>query len=284
MSAAGPLQGGAAADGCRYTGAMRHAATALLLALALLLDQAGALAAPAPNTPPPPAADAPPPDWFEVELIVFRHTGPDQSVTESWPDAPGRPAVDTALDMEPTGVEPIPFMALPTDKSRLAKEWDALRRSARFKPLAYYAWVQPPFDRTSAPALRIASPAPPPPAPGTANAEPPAPPFGATLNVPLPTVPTLPPLRTPLDGTATLGLQRYLYLTLDLVLLPEPLPPDLAARPEGTTFGGFRLTETRRMRSKELHYFDHPVFGVVALVTPRPAPGAAAAKPPARAP
>jgi hypothetical protein len=36
------------------------------------------------------------------------------------------------------------------------------------------------------------------------------------------------------------------------------------------------LREQRRMKSGEKHYFDHPYFGVVALVTPRgPAPSSA---------
>jgi hypothetical protein len=30
----------------------------------------------------------------------------------------------------------------------------------------------------------------------------------------------------------------------------------------------YRLDETRRMRSGELHYFDNPRFGVIARVTP----------------
>jgi len=261
---------------------MQHpSAHAALRALAF----AAGLACAAPT--PVPAPDAPPPDWFEVELLVFRHTGPDQSTTETWPDAPGRPAVDAALELEPTALDPIPFMALPPDRSRLSKEWDALRRSARFEPLAYFAWVQPPFERGSAPALRIGSPAPPPAPVPPAGAEPPAPPFGAPAagSAPLAVaLPTLPPLHTPLDGTATLGLQRYLYLTIDLVLRPTVLPPEFALRPEGTAFGGFRLTETRRMRSKELHYFDHPVFGVIALITPRPAPGGQPAASGARAP
>jgi hypothetical protein len=236
-----------------------------------------ALAAAAPAMVPAP--DAPPPDWFEVELIVFRQTGPDQSLTETWPDAPGRPAVDEALEPEPDAVDTIPFMALPQERSRLVKEWEALKKSPRFEPIAYFAWVQPPFERGAAPAVRIASPLPPEPDPALvavpADAEPPPPPFGGGTDASAaePAIPALPPLRTPLDGTATLGLQRYLYLTLDLVLLPADMPADWTPRPEGTTFGGFRLTETRRMRSKELHYFDHPLFGVVALVTPRPAPG-----------
>lgn len=249
----------------------------LLLCLATLAAAVAAAPAAAP------APDAPPPDWFEVELIVFRHTGPDQSPTESWPDAPGRPMVDTALEPTPTTSEPIPFMALPPEKSRLVKEWEALRKSSRFEPIAYFAWVQPPFERAAAPAVRVASPAPSPldPAllPPSAGAEPPPPPFGGGSALAFePAVPTLPPLRTPLDGTATLGLQRYLYLTLDLVLLPTDMPTEFAPLPEGTSFGGFRLTETRRMRSKELHYFDHPLFGVVALVTPRAAPGGDASR------
>jgi hypothetical protein len=249
----------------------------------------------------PPSTDAPPPppDWFEVELIVFRQTGPDQSATESWPNAPGRPEVELALELEPFADEVVPFMALPVERSRLAAQWKSLVRSSRFEPFAYFAWVQPPFDRGATPAVRIASPAATTVTATEASVEP-APPFahaGTVAAVP----PPPPPLRTPLDGTATLGLQRYLYLTLDLVLLPPDLPPDLAASASlrgdaaqlapppvdpsdpaalaaaPQPFGGFRLTETRRMRSKELHYFDHPMFGVVALVTPRPAPALDAA-------
>jgi hypothetical protein len=30
----------------------------------------------------------------------------------------------------------------------------------------------------------------------------------------------------------------------------------------------FRLQQSRRMRSSEIHYLDHPLFGVIAQVTP----------------
>ena len=30
----------------------------------------------------------------------------------------------------------------------------------------------------------------------------------------------------------------------------------------------FRLTQTRRMRSGELHYLDHPLFGLLVQVRP----------------
>jgi hypothetical protein len=41
-------------------------------------------------------------------------------------------------------------------------------------------------------------------------------------------------------------------------------PAGLSAAP-GTTFV---LSESRRVKSFERNYFDHPAFGVIALVTP----------------
>ena len=35
-----------------------------------------------------------------------------------------------------------------------------------------------------------------------------------------------------------------------------------------TQVRNIRLKESRRMRSSELHYFDNPLFGVLALITP----------------
>ena len=105
------------------------------------------------------------------------------------------------------------------------------------------------------------------------------------------------PVPEPLLGTVTLLLQRFLHVGVDLVLTTdEPLPyeegerdwarereniladltyevigPDeararleaLDARPR---YVSFRLQEQRRVRTTELHYFDHPRFGVIVTV------------------
>ena len=60
-----------------------------------------------------------------------------------------------------------------------------------------------------------------------------------------------------LSGSTALALGRYLHLTLDL-----------SFQPEGST-QAYVLRQTRRMRSRERHYIDHPTFGVIALVTPQ---------------
>ena len=66
----------------------------------------------------------------------------------------------------------------------------------------------------------------------------------------------LPP-STGLTGQISLSRGRYLHLTLELAY---DSPED----------GGSRmvLRQTRRMRSNERHYIDHPKFGVIAIITP----------------
>jgi hypothetical protein len=60
---------------------------------------------------------------------------------------------------------------------------------------------------------------------------------------------------TGLTGRVALSRGRYLHLTLDLVLQP------MGANEQ------YVLRQTRRMRSNERHYIDHPKFGVIALIT-----------------
>ena len=59
---------------------------------------------------------------------------------------------------------------------------------------------------------------------------------------------------TGLTGRIALARGRYLHLTLDLALSGE----------DGQRYV---LQQTRRMRSNERHYIDHPKFGVIALIT-----------------
>lgn len=65
------------------------------------------------------------------------------------------------------------------------------------------------------------------------------------------------PASTGISGQIALARGRYLHLTLELTYdSPEE--------------GGQRmvLRQTRRMRSNERHYIDHPKFGVIAVITP----------------
>ncbi|MDZ7748612.1 MAG: CsiV family protein [Halofilum sp. (in: g-proteobacteria)] len=98
----------------------------------------------------------------------------------------------------------------------------------------------------------------------------------------------------PLDGTIRLVVSRYLHVHTDLYYTTAvdwseaaasrtpadaggdgtprdaSVPPALLARgPEGRDILSYPFVQQRRMRSGVLHYLDHPVVGMLVLVTPR---------------
>ena len=74
-----------------------------------------------------------------------------------------------------------------------------------------------------------------------------------------------------LEGTATLSLSRFLHLLLEIDWLPRaknegfPLYRGLAGLVAKPT--PYTISESRLMQRGDIHYFDHPLFGVVALIT-----------------
>jgi len=67
-----------------------------------------------------------------------------------------------------------------------------------------------------------------------------------------------------LSGIFYLESGTYLHLGMSLNYQTSNPPESLAAAP-GTVF---MLNESRRIRFDKLSYYDHPAFGVIALVTP----------------
>jgi hypothetical protein len=71
-----------------------------------------------------------------------------------------------------------------------------------------------------------------------------------------------------------------MYVDVDLAYQPENLPGLLASRAGSQAPSGdplvnpetefVRLTETRQIKLEELHYFDHPLFGVLVQVSRLP--------------
>jgi len=74
------------------------------------------------------------------------------------------------------------------------------------------------------------------------------------------------------DGAISLVRGRYLHLDVDLLLMHAAggAPGQYSDGPGSTP--AYRLHEKRRIKSSELQYFDHPRFGLVAMVTPVSAP------------
>jgi hypothetical protein len=76
-----------------------------------------------------------------------------------------------------------------------------------------------------------------------------------------------------LSGNVFLERGQFLHLGLSLTYAIAQPATRLGAGPDTA----FTLNESRRVRFYERNYFDHPAFGVIALVTP-----AQGARPPGR--
>lgn len=233
--------------------------------------------------------------WYAVELIVFAQTHPDAG-NETWPATPGLPNLTGAQDIPTVAVAGSPLQPLPADQFKLQAEADKLANDSDYEVLLHTGWVQlgvpggkgiPVRIHTALPAAADDA------APATPAAVVPATPAGSVTPAPAAATPvaSAPDAQPRLDGVVTLTLSRYLHLDVDLVLRGEPAAP----ADSGGFFGTptqqpqvqlYRLQESRRMRSKEIHYFDHPMFGVLAQVTPydpSAIPGASPAATPAPA-
>lgn len=188
---------------------------------------------------------------FDIELIVFAHVNAYDG-GEAWPwqaapDFPpanrGSQAQDEARESLPDPSEvqaPLPeenvtWQSLPASERRLTAVAEALRRSSQYRPLAHLNWRQALVEPSAARAVDIAALA------------------GASDDRAVPRV----------EGSLRLSVARYLHLETDLRLIED----DSYATLEDRT-AIYRLQQSRRMRSGELHYLDHPRLGILALITP----------------
>ncbi len=231
-----------------------------LAALLLAILPPVALAVPPPTTPATSASPTPAPNWYDVELIVFRNTDPNAGALETWPPHPGTPDWYSAVPPNPVD-SGLPYMLLPSSSFRLSSDWQKLAHSSEYQPLLQVAWTQPAIDRASAPFVRIGVPPPAAPAAGTSLA-----PAAATSAAP----------GTPVYGTARLSTTGpYLHFDLDLVCRGTPAKASIPDASQPPASGNvtpllqwYRLTQDRRIDAGKLNYFDQPLFGVLLLVTP----------------
>jgi hypothetical protein len=196
-------------------------------------------------TPPPMRAqDAPAPaaagTVYNIEMIIFRATGAP-GPAENWA-VQGGSARTIAGDESASGNSQVGhFVAvLPSSDWQLTDLEGKLRASGAYVPVAHVAWSQTASSwgtRAGFPLARLG-----------ANVE-------------------------GLTGTVFLEHGQFLHLGMTLTYAEAAPLPSLGAAP-GTPF---MINETRRVRFYERNYFDHPAFGVIALVTP-----AQGARPPGR--
>lgn len=165
---------------------------------------------------------------YDVEIIIFTHnTRTDQGEAWQQPDAA---TARTAGEFRQNR-----FTELSSSSYRLKPVRYSLQQGGEYTVLYHRAWRQLAYSPSRAVDYRV-------------NAL-------ADDN------------RNSVEGSIRLVRGRYLHLDMDLLL------KEVATQPPGhytdgpVTMPAYRLTEKRRIKRSDLHYFDHPRFGVLALVT-----------------
>lgn len=172
---------------------------------------------------------------YDIEIVVFR-TKVALGQPENW-------ATETTVSATVAGGEASTgsgpagrlLTVLPPSDYRLTAIESRLRSSGTYLPVAHAAWVQ------------------------TASA------WGTHAGFPLDSL----GIDVPgLTGVIFLERGEFLHLGMTLNYTIADPPPGLNA-PPGTTFV---MNETRRVRFFQRNYYDHPAFGVIALITPARGP------------
>jgi Peptidoglycan-binding protein, CsiV len=206
---------------------------ALTLALTASLLTAATLPVPAQESAaagPPPAASASAGPVYNVEIIVFRAAGA-LGGAENWGAEAGARYI--AGDESASGSMQVGrfVAALAPAVWQLNELENRLRTSSTYVPVAHAAWSQ------------------------TASS------WGTRAGFSMQRLGISEP---GLTGTVFLERGQFLHVGMSLTYaMPNP-PAGLGAAP-GTPF---TINESRRVKFYERNYFDHPAFGVIALVTP----------------
>jgi len=252
---------------------------------------------------------APTPDWYSVQVLVFRYTGPDAAQGETWPASVPRPSLKGAV--YPAAAGTAPYARLAAAAAPIAQAQAKLSSAGGYAPVAEIGWRQPGPDANAARPVSLT----PLPASAPAPQSGPAPEsFGAAAAGPGPVVRAgaAPPR---VDGTVTLAVaNKKPHIAVNLRLC-EPPPPGLqiqapvAATASSTAPAGssaafalaattvpapetgtralataparqcFAMRQQRQVTPGQLEYFDNPAFGVLVLVNPVTPPAGAATAP-----
>lgn len=171
--------------------------------------------------------------------------------------------------------------ALHKNQFKLISEAIYLKRSKHFELISHFGWTQPAYEKSSTLPLRI-----------------------IYQSEPMEITPNVVSEEGFIKGQLSLYVSRYLHFNIDLseshclyqpqenealikddVFTPtestQAAATDTLSQPEGLTlFADSTLSEqtcvtttygfqqSRRMRSRTLHYIDHPIYGILVTITP----------------
>ncbi len=234
--------------------------------------------------------------WYQAEVIVFERILPDFD-GELWYENPGLPDRSNSIELiaeladadenkaevkiaRPQDsqvlqnkAELIPYLQLAMDRLKLDGVERVLKLSREYRPLLHLAWQQPGFDSNSARAVHLQkfedieelT---------TAEALVQEPDDLAALSNEQTTEEEGYQVQDLIfDGTIRLRSSKFLHVDIDMAYFPESLSSEGPLQDADESLfvqqqaDYVRLQESRKIKLNEIHYFDHPSFGVILRVS-----------------
>lgn len=172
---------------------------------------------------------------YQVEIIVFSHISEQGLKSEYWPELPPPLISPSTLELSDDQILPQSSWQLKTAHEQLENN--------QYPVLLHLAWQQSAAEARNGQIIHLTG--------------------GATY----------PDHQRQLDGSLFIGLQHFFNIHLKLRFL-EPWEslkgldlPNLT-HPISDPYVSFKLDKSLRMRSRELNYIDHPLYGVLIEITP----------------
>ena len=208
-----------------------------------------------------PRLDAQSERWYQIELVVFRHLNAGVVRSEVWPELPSQLDFSSVvklldggsggdIDTDITTQGSSAFRSLAQSELRLGGVYQRLANHPAYTPVLHVAWRQPGYAGAQSRDVYISD--------GHRSIEE----FGwdpTAIN------PDSPAVFRGIEGTVRVSGGQLIHVIADFV-----------GRIGDRTA---RVREHRQVKFKELHYFDHPEFGVVLQILPYRLDGQVIAEP-----
>lgn len=223
--------------------------------------------------------------YYDVEFILFEHIDAKNRQSEDWQARRLPPASDEpepshqlgtpyALEKKSPYDRKAMFTILPRSQWQLIPEAELLKKSKTRRILSHVAWRQPGLAKDQAVWVNFKN---------MVNSNKILVPGKKTGSADFLTGEK--EFSPYIEGKVKVMLARYLHVDTDILYFADPLPRvatntsventvDVSGETEDIQYAAhepevFLLKQLRRrMRSKELHYLDHPVLGMLLMITP----------------
>ena len=204
--------------------------------------------------------------WYQVEVIVFDRLYPNLD-GEQWQDGEFK-IRDNMVELQSADVilnsdqELLPYMILNKKRNRMHGAYRVLSLSSEYRPLFHVSWQQPATERRQSRYVHIQK----------LDSDEVATPMEEITEEPefLEELVTLDKI---FDGSIRIRSGFYLHADIDLTYFKQLTFENKIIRTSEESFQTefdkslIKLKESRKIKLNEIHYFDHPMYGVILQVS-----------------